>query len=634
MTATTRVRLGRASALTALPAPIVIGTRTFFLVRDGSTFRLLSNVCPHQGGAVHDAGDRFECALHGWRFDRTTGRCLNAPSRGLASVPVHVEAGGMLVADVPAAARVDRVHAAGATSVGLTVQLHAHACLEISYEGFTVLTDPWLDGPAFLGSWVQYPPPDVSGADLRPDAILITHEHSDHFHEPTLRLFDRSTPIYVPDFPNQRLQRRLAALGFTGVTCIRFGDPSVIHPGWRITTFEPQSYWNDAFLLLEVAGLRIFNVNDAGINARVAPMVAPIDVLAVQFSAGASGYPWTWAHLSNDEKIEISARACAGKLALIRESTHLYGASTVLPFASHFSLWHPSHREYSRLMKRNTLDDVKAALAGTSADVIDLIPGDRWDVGSGTICRADGDRAGLFAPDRIAAYTETALDAASFEVHHPAAEDLTEAELVDYLDRLNAIPEIVHCEDLTVRLRALPSVGNHDALDVSFKVAGAHLEVLDAPAARANLTITMPLRVLTAVIRDDLSWDEAFIGYWCRFDRYPNVYHAGFWRLLQAPYFKKPIAMTSPELQGTISGASTVAEVLEAHGSTADRILRRYGLYCSGCQHSTAESIEAAARQHGVDGHRVELLIRELARACDVSRSGDMQPVQSMERCR
>ena len=31
----------------------------------------------------------------------------------------------------------------------------------------------------------------MGGADLRPDAILITHEHSDHFHETTLRQFDR-----------------------------------------------------------------------------------------------------------------------------------------------------------------------------------------------------------------------------------------------------------------------------------------------------------------------------------------------------------------------------------------------------------------------------------------------------------
>jgi hypothetical protein len=46
-------------------------------------------------------------------------------------------------------------------------------------------------------------------------------------------------------------------------------------------------------------------------------------------------------------------------------------------------------------------------------------------------------------------------------------------------------------------------------------------------------------------------------------------------------------------------------------------------LYCSGCHHSTAESIETGARQHGVDAHGIDLLVRELRRACDAAATGD-----------
>lgn len=628
MTAT-RTRLGPVEAFTVLPATIAVGARTFFLVNDGPAFRLLSNVCPHQGGAVYDEGTRFECPLHGWRFDRATGRCLNAPSRALSHVPAYVE-DGALYADLPGDARLDHVAARGGTSVGLRVQLHAHACLEISYEGFTLLTDPWLDGPAFLGAWAQYPPPDVSGVDLRPDAIVITHEHSDHFHEPTLRVFDRRTPIYVPDFPNQRLQRRLAVLGFRHVNSIRFGEPCTIVDGWRLTAFEPQSYWNDAFLLVEVAGLRLFDVNDAGVNARIAQMVAPVDILAVQFSAGASGYPWTWAHLTDDQKVALSERACAGKLQLVREAARLYRAPTVLPFASHFTLWHPTHRDYARLMKRNTLEDVKAALVDRDVTVIDLLPGDSWDVGDGTIARLDIACSDLFAPETLAAFMDTAVDAEMFAACHPTDESLTASELIAYLDELNAVPEIVHCEDLTVRMRAPSSTADCNSLDISFAIASGRLRILDEPPAVANLSIAIPLAVLTAVIRGGLSWDEAFIGYWCRFDRHPNVYHAGFWRLFQAPYFKRPVG-SSRSTPGEISRTSTVAEVLEAHGAEADRVLRRYGLYCCGCHHSTAESIEAAARQHGVEAHGLELMLRELTRVCDPPRPADTAAAPHMD---
>jgi len=596
-----RIRIGRPEDFSRFPAVVTEGSRTYFLVRQASGFALLSNVCPHQGGAVYDKGTCFECPLHGWQFDRLSGRCLNAPSRSLAMIPVVEDEHGVLFADLPRPVHVDRVaHGARLAKAGLTIALHAHACLEISYEGYTLLTDPWLDGPAFLGAWVPSPAPDATGADLRPDAILITHEHSDHFHEPTLRHFDRRTPIFVPDYPNERLPRRLAALGFTDVHRLRFGERTRLRKGWSLTTFEPASYWNDSFVLVDVDGCRIFDINDAGVNARIARMAGPVDVLAVQFSAGASGYPWTWAHLSDDEKVEISRKACEGKLQLIREATKIYGASAVLPFASHFALWHPSHLQYASLMKRNTLADVKATLADTDVDVIDLLPGDTWDVGKGVIRRGSADRTNL----------ENLTNPATL----PTVESLSRDELAGYLCRLNEVPEIAFCEDVVVRMQAESASNPAASIDLSFAVANGRLSMLDGVADAPNLRIWLPLAIATAIVRQELSWDEAFIGYWCRFDRRPNVYHSGFWRLFQAPYFKRPIDVRD-SAPSPIAPTSTVADVLEAHGDRADRILRRYGLYCLGCQHSTAESLEMAARQHGLEPKRCDLLIKELNQA-------------------
>jgi len=602
-----RIRIGRPEDFSRFPAVITEGSRSFFLVRQSTGFALLSNVCPHQGGAVYDKGTCFECPLHGWQFDRATGRCLNAPSRSLAMIPV-VEDDGVLFAELPAPVHIDRVaHGGRAAKAGLTIALHSHACLEISYEGFTLLTDPWLDGPAFLGAWKQSPAPDTTGGELRPDAILITHEHSDHFHEPTLRHFNRRTPIIVPDFPNERLPRRLAALGFTDLHLLRFGEPTRLRKGWSLTAFEPASYWNDAFVLVDVDGFRIFDINDAGVNARIAKMVGAVDALAVQFSAGASGYPWTWAHLSDDEKVEISRKACEGKLQLIREATKLYAPSAVLPFASHFALWHPSHLQYSSLMKRNTLADVKAILADTDVDVIDLLPGDTWDVGRGVI-RRGSDQVRLKADTTSESGVPLQPDDASAI---PTDETLTRNELAAYLHRLNEVPEIAFCEDVTVRLQAESASNPAASIDLSFAVTAGRLSMLTIPAASPNLRISLPLAVATAVVRQELSWDEAFIGYWCRFDRRPNVYHSGFWRLFQAPYYKRPIDVRE-SAPSPISPSSTVADVLEAHGDRADRILRRYGLYCLGCHHSTAESLEMAARQHGLEPKRCDLLIKEL----------------------
>jgi CMP-N-acetylneuraminate monooxygenase len=119
-------------------------------------------VCPHQGGTVADTGSRFECPLHNWKFDRHTGRCLNAPSRSLTSHPAAVE-DGHLIASVPVETAIDHVRPERSAKAGLTIRLLSHACLEISFDGFTLLTDPWLDGLAFLGSWAPHPAPAAVG---------------------------------------------------------------------------------------------------------------------------------------------------------------------------------------------------------------------------------------------------------------------------------------------------------------------------------------------------------------------------------------------------------------------------------------------------------------------------------------
>jgi CMP-N-acetylneuraminate monooxygenase len=112
-------------------------------------------------------------------------------------------------------------------------------------------------------------------------------------------------------------------------------------------------------------------------------------------------------------------------------------------------------------------------------------------------------------------------------------------------------------------------------------------------------------------VKENLSWDEAKIGYWCRFSRSPNVYHAGFRRLLQAPYFKRP-ANPPPVGHTPIRASSVIADLIEIHGEQAERVLRRYGMYCAGCQHSTYDSIALGASHHGIEEKQVDRLVQEL----------------------
>ena len=605
--------VGPVSCFIGGPTSVTVANRAYFVMHDEvGEYKLLSADCPHMGGSIENTGTEFRCPNHGWRFDYD-GSCKNAPLEQMSSVPALIR-DGHLYADLPID---DREHVANAYSKrdlvsDCTIELHSHACLEIAYKRHSLLTDPWLAGPAFLGAWTQYPPPVVDVADLGPDAIWISHEHSDHFHEPTLELFDRSMPIFVPDFPGQRMVRRLISMGFENVQPVRFGKTYEITDGLRLTCFETASLWNDSITLFELDGFRILNLNDAGLNHRISRLIGPVDLVASAFTGGASGYPFTWRHLSHQQKIEISQRSSDGMMRMLKEAMQLYGGDFLLPFAGHFALWHPTHREFQRQMRKNTVRDVVVAFEGTNVSVIDMLPGEKWDVSTGRVQRRYQNRELVFDRNHEMKSLERQFDPEVFAQHHPVNQHPDRDDIEAYLLRLNDVPGILFCEDLTVLLKSSMEDGQGEPIYVSFQVEQGELRILEDDPDRAHhLTMEVPGGILKRIITDDLSWDEAHIGFWCRFTRSPDVFHSNFWRLLQAPYYSKK-ADVSPPTEDVISEASNVAEIVERLGVRADRLTRRYGLYCVGCGHSNWCSISQSGTTHGVDASRIQRLVVEL----------------------
>ena len=611
--------VGPVSSFIEGPTSVTVGNRSYFVMHDKvGEYKLLSAVCPHMGGSIEHTGTEFRCPNHGWRFDYG-GSCKNTPLEQMFSVPALVR-DSHLYAGLPV---YDREQIANAYSKrGLvshfTIELHSHACLEIAYKGHSLLTDPWLAGPAFLGAWTQYPPPVVDVADLGPDAIWISHEHSDHFHEPTLELFDRSIPIFVPDFPNRRMVRRLTDMGFDNIQPVRFGETYEITDGLRLTCFETASLWNDSITLFELDGFRILNLNDAGLNPRISGLLGPVDLVASAFAGGASGYPFTWRHLSHKQKIEISQRSSDGMIRMLKEAMQLYGGDFLLPYAGHFALWHPTHREFQRQMRKNTVRDVVVAFEGTNVNVIDILPGEKWDVSTGKIQRRYRDRDLVFDRSHEMKNLERQFDPEVFAQYHPVNQHPDRDAIEAYLLRLNDVPDIPFCEDLTVLLKSLADNGRGEPICVSFQVEQGELRILEGDPDRVHhLTMEVPGGILKRIITDELSRDEAHIGYWCRFTRSPDVFHSNFWRLLQAPYYNKQ-ADVNPPTEGVISEASIVAEIVERHGAPADRLLRRYGLYCVGCGHSNWCSISQSGTTHGVHASRIQRLVVELRQLTEV----------------
>jgi N-acyl-D-aspartate/D-glutamate deacylase len=110
--------IGAVAAFPKLPATVELGGVSYFLINTRDGYKLLSRVCPHQGGTVEDTGGCFTCPDHGYQYDKDGGKCLTAEGLRMKSFAVDVK-DGRLIARIP--------DAGSANIEGQTVQKIADA---------------------------------------------------------------------------------------------------------------------------------------------------------------------------------------------------------------------------------------------------------------------------------------------------------------------------------------------------------------------------------------------------------------------------------------------------------------------------------------------------------------------------
>ena len=71
---------------------------------------------------------------------------------------------------------------------GTCIKFLSHASIYVESGEFKLLVDPWLIGSCYWRSWWNYPPVrKETYANIKPDAVYITHFHWDHWHGVSLK---------------------------------------------------------------------------------------------------------------------------------------------------------------------------------------------------------------------------------------------------------------------------------------------------------------------------------------------------------------------------------------------------------------------------------------------------------------
>ena len=96
MTRKVKIDIGAESDFTRMPAKVSVAGSDYFLVNTRDGFKLLSVVCPHQGGTIGDEGDAFVCDTHAYEYEHDGGRCITNPDLRMKSFVVNVVDGRMI----------------------------------------------------------------------------------------------------------------------------------------------------------------------------------------------------------------------------------------------------------------------------------------------------------------------------------------------------------------------------------------------------------------------------------------------------------------------------------------------------------------------------------------------------------
>jgi hypothetical protein len=132
----------------------------------------------------------------------------------------------------------------------------------IAYDGGPVLvTDPWIEGTAYFGSWSHSHVilPGQHEAARSAQFVWFSHGHPDHLNPDSLGLF-RDNQILLPDHVGGRIASQLRADGFN-VQILR--DNTWTRLSDRIRVLCIADYNQDAILLIDIGGCLVVDLNDA-----------------------------------------------------------------------------------------------------------------------------------------------------------------------------------------------------------------------------------------------------------------------------------------------------------------------------------------------------------------------------------
>jgi len=541
---------------------------------EGKNFKIFFNECPHQGQPLRASNSKFVCTGHNWAFDQygenmvKNGQCLKELKE------FELKDGKCYLGWVEP----KREKLNGSKPEDLQLTFHSHACLEISSQDFRIVTDPWTEPTTYDGNWVHWPD-RIQVPIKKPNAIILTHEHPDHFHEQSLLKFPIDTQVVIPKYLNLNLRRKLKNLGFENLVELNFNQTFTLSENVKIQFLRPSSKWEDAVVDLDFFGFRWLNINDAGYVSSEEFLANQYHLLTATFDVFASDFPMMWKSVeqrSKDRHIEVSKTSALNHVLRLSK---LANAEYYLPFASFWRLNPAKFATIESGMKHLTLDEIHNFFHANKSQtqVLDLIPGETFSFAQNKVLKARAKREQI----KNGEYSAEAVTMIPAKICTGELCEGLMKETQAFLLKLAGYSGFFRSEDVEFTIFCMCG-----------KLIGTQFFGDDYLAEnKCNISVDIPIEQLENFIQKGYSFEALRIGYWLQFSRNKNLYTPNFLRLMAYGASVKYIKNNSKLQEVSNVDQVPLAELLNLDTEIFARLLNRSGLPCVTCKHLNQETL-------------------------------------------
>jgi CMP-N-acetylneuraminate monooxygenase len=485
--------------------------------KDRNILNVIDKVCDHAGGKLILKNDYAVCPMHGWKLNINTLKYQDSHIKK-ANVNYLLEDNKLILEDKKSYLINPFKKIVNESEVKL--RYLNHATVEVNYKGISLITDPWLFGPAFMtGWWLDQPSTEDSLAILQnANYIYISHNHPDHLHPETLNLLDKNVKIIVGDFKTKSTEKFLISLGFTNVSAMEFNLINEIEEDFQFSIFKSGDFRDDSGLYLCLGGTEIlFAVDSNFLNSYVLPK--NIDLLLTSFAGGASGFPLCFEDYDLSEKLKIVSRNKISIRSSVLGYLNATSPKNYMPYAGMFK----EKAERDTFIRENNIKNAPI-------DYINLVN----DLGVNFLHPRK---------DIMYSFKNGNINTIDIDVSY-LKEDDTNVYIEDYKKRFiydsNKILKYISDSGFKGKqiIYIIPTNDNFSKIvndiifcdfeNQIFKVVSESEIINEVPDFR-TMRLYVREEVFAAIVENRLPWEDFSIGFQMKVFRVPNTYESEFW---------------------------------------------------------------------------------------------------------